>query len=443
MSKLKQYRFAELSLWQSAVDEVVAKKAAVAQAQDINAVGVVTRPDSSHSMVAAAVQDLNAVESGNDAPPPPSPPPHATEDVGTVVRYCSSLARNYAWAKLRGDQAAIDQYGKPLLEKFGVCDPGWADTAIKYAEFLASRQAVPYRTYKDIGDYVIPNGLPDKGTIAIVGDWGTGQAEAKQVLAQLACKQPDVVIHLGDIYYSATDFEVDNYFYNIWSSILDLTKVRTYTLAGNHDMFSGGAPYYRLIDKLGQPASYFCLRNANWQFVNIDTGLNDREPGGTKPTFLQDTEVAWIKDKIQNAGGRRTILLSHHQLFTAYEDIAGQALNDKLLGQLSSILPSVDMWLWGHEHNLVFYDRYQGVLARCIGHGGFPVGVAEIGKAKFGDVPVRQVPVPLGTTPPFYNHGYAIIDLDGASGRISYYQDTDEDNPQFQEDIQPVSPPGH
>ena len=45
---------------------------------------------------------------------------------------------------------------------------------------------------------------------------------------------------------------------------------------------------------------------------------------------------------------------------------------------MSPLLPNVDMWLWGHEHNLVIYEQYLGVLARCIGHGSFPVGLSEV-----------------------------------------------------------------
>jgi len=187
-----------------------------------------------------------------------------------------------------------------------------------------------------------------------VGDWGTGQDAAKTVLAQIARKNPDVVIHMGDVYYSGTDFEMQNYFYNIWKESLDLTKVPTFTLAGIMTCSAGGAPYYKLIDQLGQPASYFCLRNDNWQFLAMDTGLHDNNPEGGGPTYLEDTEVTWIADKIQNRGNRRTVLLSHHQLFAANEAICGQSVNDRLNQQLSPLLPGVDMWLWGHEQTSSF-----------------------------------------------------------------------------------------
>ena len=78
--------------------------------------------------------------------------------------------------------------------------------------------------------------------MAIVGDWGTGQDAAKLVLRQIANKKPDVVIHLGDIYYAGTAFEMSSYFLKIWQQILNLgeklDRIPTFTLAGNHDMYS-------------------------------------------------------------------------------------------------------------------------------------------------------------------------------------------------------------
>ena len=441
MGKLKQFRDPELSLWQSAVDEVVAKKKVGAQTLDVGGHGpkAITRPNSAEDpMVQAAALDVTAEDqaksAGTTQAVPAAPPVAATEGIGQVVKYCSTLARNYALAKFRGDAASADKYHEQLCDKFTVCDVGWAETAIKYAEFLASRQQVPYRVYTKMSDFVIDGKLKDTARVALVGDWGTGQDPAKKILAQIARKNPDVVIHLGDIYYSATDFEVQSYFYQIWSGLLDLSKIPTFTLSGNHDMFAGGQPYYALLDKLNQPASYFALRNTAWQFVAMDTGLNDRKPGGTVPTFLQDTEVAWLEDKIGNAGGRKTILLSHHQLFTAYEDIGGQAVNDHLNTQISGMLPKVTVWFWGHEHDLVLYRNHLGVLGRCVGHGAFPVGNGELPMTpKFPEIPTDPLRLELDSDEAFYNHGYVIIDLDGPNAKVSYYQESDEDTAQFVE----------
>ena len=433
---LKNSRDRELSLWQSAVDEIVAKSTSGSQAQDTGASHAVQRPDpTNQSMVAAAALDVDDAENGESSPGAPPSSAEAAQDVGSVVKYCSTLARNIVVDALKRDATGGSINKAELTARMGVCDPRWVDVILKYKEFAMSGQAVPYRVYKQLSDYIVEgDALPAKARVAIVGDWATGQNEAKQVLAQIARKEPQVVVHLGDIYYSCTDFEVDNYFYNIWNAELDLAKIRTFTLAGNHDMYSGGQPFYRLLDKLKQPASYFCLRNDHWQLLAMDTGLNDRVPSRSVPTYLQDSEVLWLQDKVQNAAGRRTILLSHHQLFTAYEDIAGSSINVRLRAQLEEILPSVDVWLWGHEHDLVIYGPYQNVLARCIGHGAFPVGINEPHDVKFPDVPVVGG-IPLGSNGPFMNHGYAIIDIDGADATIAYYQDSDEDTPIFKETL--------
>ena len=435
MPGLAQFRHPDLSLFQSAVDEVLARKAASGAGQPAAA-----RPDPSHSAVQQAAAEATVVDNARKAGvAPPGPPAKPTQaaapsDLGDQLRYCASLARNYALAKVEGRTADASRYQALLDTRMGDCDPGWAEASLKYEEFLLSKGTVPYRVYKSMADFVVDGKLPNNARVALVGDWGTGQDIAKNVLAQLARKQPDVVIHMGDVYYSGTDFEMQNYFYNIWKGCLDLTKIATYTLSGNHDMFCGGAPYYKLIDQLGQPASYFCLRNDNWQFIAMDTGLHDSKPEGSEPTYLEDTEVAWIADKLQNCGNRRTVLLSHHQLYAAYEDICGKSVNDHLNQQLSALLPGVDMWLWGHEHNLVIYQKYMGLLARCIGHGAFPVGLDEVpATPKFPDVPVTAVRLDNNGT--FYNHGYVIMDLAGSSATLSYYQDTDEVTPQFVETL--------
>ncbi len=437
MLNLAQFRDPDLSLFQSAVDEVVARKTAAARSQAAGGPVAITRPDPGHSMVNTATAEASAahaaIQAGTAPPPPPAAPVAATTGgLGDQVGYCASLARNYAVAKVLGHTADANRYQTLLTTKDGDCDPGWAEASLKYEEFLLSKGAIPYRVYQNMSDFVIDGKLPANARVAIVGDWGTGQDTAKTVLAQIARKNPDVVIHMGDVYYSGTDFEMQNYFYNIWKAGLDLTKIATFTLSGNHDMFCGGAPYYKLIDQLGQPASYFCLRNDNWQFLAMDTGLHDSKPEGTDPTYLEDTEVAWLTDKIQNRGNRRTVLLSHHQLFAANEAICGKSVNDHLNQQLSPLLPSVDMWLWGHEHNLVIYQKYLGVLARCIGHGAFPVSLTDIPTTPmFPDVPM--LPLRLDDDGTFYRHGYTIMDLAGASATLSYYQDTDETTPQYTE----------
>src|SRR5262249_6947540 len=157
---------------------------------------------------------------------------------------------------------------------------------------------VPYVPYRDLGDFVIPRGLPARARVVLFADWGTGTPEAYAVLKEALARKPDVLIHLGDIYYSGLPQEVRARFLDPLERAfaeLGIDPVPAYTLSGNHDMYSGGAGYYELLGKLGQPASYFCLRNDRWQLLAVDTGLNSGV--GADVTFLKDEEVAWVADK--------------------------------------------------------------------------------------------------------------------------------------------------
>jgi predicted phosphodiesterase len=257
---IKPFAHPEFSMWLSAVDEVVASHASVAQTEDVDAgPAPVQRPDTSDGMVQAAVtagryleNDISLAQQAvvNNGPA-------ATEDVADSAKYCSSIWWEIAKAMASGDKQAEANW-RAQLGPFGSCDPRYAETAEKYVEYFKLKGGtIPYIRWKNLDDFIIDWPLPANATIAIVGDWGTGQQDAKALLAAVARKKPDVVIHLGDVYYSGTEFEVENYFMSIWRSTLDLTKTRTFSLAGNHDMYSGGQAYYRMIQELGQPASYF------------------------------------------------------------------------------------------------------------------------------------------------------------------------------------------
>jgi predicted phosphodiesterase len=420
MAILSQLHHPDFSLWQSAVEQTVA---------NIEGSADQLRGDSVHAMIAATNTVASDLKIGVS-------PAHVAQAGGANdsrdwAKYCSSIWWEIAKAQAEGNQQAVQNW-QNQLGQFTTCDVRYAQAAEQYVAFQLKKERIPYKVWHNLSDFIVDWKIPAQARIAIVGDWGTGQADARALLQAIARKNPDLVIHLGDIYYAGTEFEMQNYFLNIWKSTFDLSKIRTFTLAGNHDMYSGGAPYYELIQDLGQPASYFCLRNDDWQFVALDTGLHDDDALAAKPTFLEDTEVAWLNDKIATAGQRRTVLMSHHQLFTAIEDIGAQSVNVRLQAQVGPILPKVDVWFWGHEHNQVIYKPWEGVLARCLGHGAYPVGLDEIpAKPKF-DVPMENVFLTKGEA--FHSHGYAMMELDGPAARVSYYQDSDPENrPMFVE----------
>jgi predicted phosphodiesterase len=421
---LKHVRDLKTSLLQSAFEEVAAEQIAQERAAAREPGTPMLRPSISDLTVSAVTDYL--------ANPLEEPPESEGEKRGAwdTAKYCAGLTARMAselWdVFLKGDRTEFDEYKTALTVKFGGCDPNFAKAATKYAEFLLKSGEVPYRRWKQLSDFVIEDKLPAVATIGLVADWATGEPDALKVLKQVKRQNPNIVIHLGDTYYAGTAHEMENYFFRPWIDILQPASsgITSFVTPGNHDLYSGGQPYYDVIDKFGQPASYYCLRNEHWQVIGIDTALNDRLGG--PPTTLEETEIEWLRDKIENAGGRRNILLSHHPLFSTNEEFDGKSFNEKLYLQLESLLSKVDLWLWGHEHDLVIFGDYKGLKrGRCIGGSAFPVGKYEMPTVpKNPEVPFnKQVMLSKGSV--FYQHCYAMIRLNGADATVDYYEDGD------------------
>jgi hypothetical protein len=155
----------------------------------------------------------------------------------------------------------------------------------------------------------------------------------------------------------------------------------------------------------------------------------------------------WHLDKINNAGGRKTILLSHHQLFSPYGDGVGEdpatnkglVTNPKLLRSFGDVMGNISLWIWGHEHSLNIFPSYQGLgKGRCVGASAVPERDPstytqsqnlDTGGAGLPDPPllsnVNGQPIQLQQDAfGEYLHCYAVLRLDsvGNNSVAEYYQ---------------------
>lgn len=219
----------------------------------------------------------------------------------------------------------------------------------------------------DVHPWITPPAAPetiaDDARIAVFSDWGTGLYGAPVIAKSIVrLDRCDVVLHLGDTYYSGADGEVASRLVGDWPSRAGNTVNRS--LNGNHEMYSGGQGYFAaLASFFHQPASCFAMQNSNWVLVCLDTAYKDFD--------LDGAQVAWLKSIIVAAEPRKVILFSHHQPFSQL-DAQGPNLQTALADILSR--QRIHAWFWGHEHRLVLYDAHSvgGFKGRCIGHGGFP-----------------------------------------------------------------------
>jgi V8-like Glu-specific endopeptidase len=360
---------------------------------------------------------------------------------------CASLAMQMLQAKLSGDAATLARL-KGEMDS-GKCDPGWATTIEEYVKYFGptgTRAQPIYVTPAKAGEKALP--IKAGCRVGLIGDWGTGAAPARRLLGLVKAQKPDVLIHLGDIYYSGTPEECATKFEAEMTAAFGPkeTRIPIYTLAGNHDMYCGGVGYYGLIQRLNrapstQEASFFCLRgeDASWQILAMDTGRHDYSPLGVEDvvTFVEADEQAWLQRRIAEFNGR-TILMSHHQLFSAYsrigpKDRRGRAnpVNPQLLDMFTGFgepRERIAAWFWGHEHNLCIYERYVGLArGRCLGHSAVPVFIEDDPYETLEGL--RNPPKIVAATEvshdgSYYRHGFAMLTLNaGGAGTAEYFED--------------------
>jgi hypothetical protein len=315
--------------------------------------------------------------------------------------------------------------------------------------------------------------LPARARLVVFGDWGTGRRGAEMVAGQARrladeADAPVHLVHLGDTYYSGTEREARRNVLDAWPVGPDrAAAVGSWALNGNHDMYSGGHglfeatlgdPRFAAQQVDGRPTSWFVLRSPGWNVVALDTSWKHPllEVHGGRPYFegvlghlngsQADVLAACARDR-----SRRLLVLSHHQLFSAYDDdhaiFGGGQIETPLAQRLAPVLAEreVDAWFWGHEHDCLAYERFGGVAAaRAIGHGGVPVVVRDTPATPIDGLPDFVVgPVAEASSSAalralrweyrdhrigedgahWAKHGLAVLDLDGSELRVQYVDD--------------------
>lgn len=493
------------ALWRSVAAEVLGGSAGRAADVDWGA----------NSTLAGVDRHLRALEAGL-----PVRRPRPDEPDSGVAAYLSELQQRIAHARLNDDPVLVSQLRRQLktlahhdtaLDRLG---EKYFEYYAKYPHHLGGTPA--YRSWQspeggngDTHFGVIDWRLPADATIALVGDVGTGTDLAAATLVAALSFKPDAILHLGDVYYAGTNFEFDHRFIGLFESVFAATGHRApvFGVPGNHEYFTGGHAYLACLDggalcvtaDQRQLASYFALRSADdgWQFLGMDTGffghtismpvaaqkaalavlhrrradvpLDPSSPAVALPTppvemvRLRDDEAAWHIRHATSFPGR-SVLLSHHQLYTARWEI-GKAqrqvtapdggihadpadlnriwVDTDLWCQLGPILGlRAAAWFWGHEHNLgIFADDYLPrdwpphlatdaptlrslPKGRCCGHAAMSVNISDRPYATRYPVPLKQPDLQLGQDGGWYHRGFQILNLRGAGQpmRARYFQ---------------------
>lgn len=236
---------------------------------------------------------------------------------------------------------------------------GWAQVAWEKLKHLIPHPMRPPPS-------TVPEPLLDGARIAVIGDWGTGLYGAPKIAeAVRQDKKPfHMLLHLGDVYYSGTDDEVQERFLDVWPFRAEAVNR---ALNSNHEMYSGGEAYFeKTLKRFNQPSSYFAQQNEDWTLVGLDVAYHDHA--------IDDRQVDWLKQILAQAGDRKVVLFSHHQLYSHFESQGDKLWNHPEFGKILRN-KQIFAWYWGHEHRCSIFenrDKNFGLYGRCIGHSGMP-----------------------------------------------------------------------
>jgi hypothetical protein len=281
-----------------------------------------------------------------------------------------------------------------------------------------------------------------KISLALFADFGSGLDHSLYIANHLASLDPDYAIHLGDVYYAGRVAEFRHYFVAPLEPVIQ--RSRFFSMNANHEMFSGGIPYFDYIferrnTKAGwmaqeQEGSYFCIWNKKYQIIGIDTAFHADGRHNVKELNQ------WLGERLREGKSasppRTNILLSPNEPYTLgnkeftdlYRDLE-TFVQDKL----------IDFWFWGNTHYCTLFDKSAKApfIGSCIGHAGHPIYKEDVEKnhakhltlvRKRSDVPPAlwvdlspKFPPRTKLRPDLANHGFCWMELEGDKIRLTYY----------------------
>jgi len=229
--------------------------------------------------------------------------------------------------------------------------------------------------------------IPDQVTIALAGDFGTGNfgagdSPSTKISKFIPTLQPHITIHLGDVYYAGASGEESSKLMNFWPR----GSIASFTLNSNHEMYSGGGPYFDeavggpVFNKLQSPYSFFALENSNWIIVGLDSAYNaDVLRLYMDGSLGKNGQIPFLQAQARK--GKKMVLLTHHNGLpeNGVQGTAPLKLFTEVTGALAGLtLPAY--WYWGHVHAGIAYKplaAQNGMLCRCVGHAALPWGLSS------------------------------------------------------------------
>lgn len=261
----------------------------------------------------------------------------------------------------------------PNEKIFETFDPGWWPLWDEHAaqESGGWMNLEEFRRHSLERPFVYEAGVPyGDVAVALFSDFGTGYYHSKYIAKQLEAWQFPYAFHLGDVYYAGRDEEFEKRYRQPLANVVKHTGL--FSLAENHELYSGGKHYLAYIDELRaggrtqQQGSYFCVRFPHHQIIGVDVNWNGRQK------FVDQASRDWLLQVLQEGGDRTNLLLTGSAPYVWGSDEPRSLLDD-----FAAFLETgkIHMWFWGDNHYCALFpydEDHARFVGSCIGHAGYP-----------------------------------------------------------------------
>lgn len=291
-----------------------------------------------------------------------------TSDVasGPVLAHLEPTSALVAWRTRTAQTARLE-----VVSEDGPADVHAWPAAIEHRFLLTS--LVPGATYRWrawSGDaplgaeqaFTCPSASADAAvSFAVMGDTGTGEAQARAVFDGVRALAPDLVLLCGDCAYgSGTPEQVNANFVAPLAALRAETPL--YAVLGNHDVITrGGQPMLDAIFPVPGSSSgserYQAFSRGNCRFVGLDSNL---------PLRAGTAQGDWLAAELSTNTAPWTFLFLHHTTYSASHHGSSRTLQETLVPLVDAY--GVDIVFCGHDHD---YERTWPL------RGGKAVSVAD------------------------------------------------------------------
>lgn len=319
------------------------------------------------------------------------------------------------------------------VQQYAMMDMRWAAAYLGYLEYMHNKH--PFNENYNVTT-VSTTSQPDQLTLGLFGDWGTAPKQegtsnaspSADVMTQLNTLNPDILIHLGDVYYQGSVSEEQNNLLNQWKP----APIANFALNSNHEMYSGAYGLFNptlsnSIFNAQAQSTFFQINYGNWIILGLDSAYNSTEV--YMDGAITDAAQLSLLQSLQgwSAQGKKLLILTHHnpviepggETNSLWTDVTGP----------NGLNATPDMWYWGHIHNGIVYANSAvtgSTACRCLGHAAIPYGNATWFENNTNiDFYTNKTPNPSTGNPVQAMNGFAILTLypDGGISETWYYQD--------------------